>query len=522
MSEELTLPSILDRAARWFPDHEAAVDPSQRYTYAELQDKVHGMAALYHDLGVRKGDRVAFLLYPSANHVVALFGALQLGALPVALHVRESVAVLTEVTRRLAPRVLVYDGNFDEKAACLRDSVPGLTGLVRARSALTDPAKARWSPDPVIPDVLESCPAVVASVAIRETDPAVIVLSSGTTNAPKGIVHTHRTLMESARGGSFIWQARPSDGIVNTLTTSFIGWFNLSLTFFNVGAKNIFPGQFDPKGFLQTVQDEGATVAFLVPTMWRMLLKENLPDYDLSRVRLAGFAGEVMDQSTLTRISERISPHVINIYGTTETGSCSAGTVMFEEDMAKPGKLSSVGKPLLNADLRVIVPGGDPDDEVPRGEAGEVIIRGPSVAGAVWDDPEATRRIFRGPWWYSGDLGRIDTDGYLFLEGRTDDMIITGGINVLPARVEDVLLTYQSVAEVAVVGVPDETWGQRVTAFVVSKDEGLDAEQLDRFVRDSDLSDYQRPRSYVMVPALPRTATGKLDRRALRSQGAPA
>jgi acyl-CoA synthetase (AMP-forming)/AMP-acid ligase II len=227
-----------------------------------------------------------------------------------------------------------------------------------------------------------------------------------------------------------------------------------------------------------------------------------------------------MDQATLNRIRERISPHVINIYGTTETGSCSAGTVMFEEDMTKPGKLSSVGKPLLNADLRVIVPGGDADDEVPPGEAGEVIIRGPSVAGAVWDDAEATRRIFRGPWWYSGDLGRIDADGYLFLEGRTDDMIVTGGINVLPARVEGVLLTHPSVAEVAVVGVLDETWGQRITAFVVCKAEGLDAEQLDRFVRDSDLSDYQRPRSYVMVPALPRTATGKLDRRALRTQGA--
>lgn len=518
MAEELTLPHIIERNARWFSDHEAAVDPEARYTYGDLQDKVHSMAAFYHDLGVRKGDRIALMLYPSTVHVVALFAAVQLGAIPVALHVRESATVLSAVVRRLSPRVLVYDADLTDKVAELRSDSPTISGFVAARSVLTDPDHAAACHDPLIPDCLTPATREMhPSIPLRETDPAVIVLSSGTTSVPKGIVHTHRTMMESARGGAYLWHPTPLDVMVNTMTTSFIGWYNLSLPFFNVGATNVFPGRFDPQTFPRTLTDEAATVAFLVPTMWRMLLKESQPETDFSHVRLAGFAGEVMDQATLNHIREVVTPHVINIYGTTETGSCSGGTIMFEDDMLKPGKLTSVGKPLLNADIRVITPRGDPEDELPRGETGEVIIRGPSVASTVWDDPESTARIFRGPWWYSGDMGRLDEDGYLYLEGRTDDMIISGGINVLPARVEDALLAHPAVSEVAVVGLSDETWGQRVTAYVVDRTGQLTAEELDAFVTTSDLSNYQRPREYVFIKELPRTATGKLDRRTLRS-----
>ena len=512
-----TLPDLLARSARWFPDAEAAVDSACRYTYAELQEKAERMAGLYHELGVRRGDRVAFLLFASPDHVVALFGALHLGALPVALHVRESPAVLAASLRRLSPRVLVYDDSLHPVVEALRTEVPGVTGYVRARSEFTGTDANAGSPDPLIPDCLGRYPSGRPRARVQETDAAIIVLSSGTTDLPKGIVHTHRTLMESARGGLYLWGARPSDAIVNTMTTSFIGWYNLCLPFLNVGAKNVFLSRFDPRRFLQTLQAEHATIAFLVPTMWRMLLREELPTYDLSRIRLVGFAGEVMDAKTLLRVKQAFSDNVINIYGTTETGSCSGGTIMFAEDMAREGKLSSVGKPHLNSDVRIITPGGEPDAEVPRGEIGEVIVSGPSVADDVWDDPEAARRIFRERWWYSGDLGRLDGDGYLFLEGRADDMIISGGINVLAVRFENVLMTHEGVSEVAVVGRPDEVYGQRVTAYVVAKGAEVTADALDAHVRASELSDYQRPRAYHFVTALPRTASGKLNRRALRT-----
>jgi long-chain acyl-CoA synthetase len=513
-----TLRDMLHRAARWFPDNDAAVDEAERCTYAELLERSREMASLYHELGVRKGDRVALLLYPSVLHVVAFCGAVEIGAVPVALHTRESGAVLSAVVHRVAPRVLVHDAGLADTVGDIRASCPFVTAYVGTRPGPEDPAPVVG--DPIIPDALEGRSLTFEPSAAREGDPAAIVLSSGTTGTPKGIVHTHRTLLESARGGSYVWGAIPHDAIVNTMTTAFIGWYNISLPFLNVGAKTVFLRRFTPRTFLEAVQAERATVGFLVPTMWRLLLQEPLGEYDLSSIRLVGFAGEPMDPTTLARIREQISPHVINVYGTTETGSCSAGTIMFEQDLVREGKLTSVGKPLLNADVRAIEPGGTVDQEVPVGELGEIVICGPSVASEVFDDVETGRRIFEGPWWHSGDMGRIDEDGYVFLEGRVDDMIISGGINVLPTRVEDVLLSHPGVQQAGVVGLADDTWGQVVAAFVVTQD-GITAEELDRFVQDSDLSSYQRPRRYVHVEELPRTASGKVNRRALRTE-APA
>jgi long-chain acyl-CoA synthetase len=157
---------------------------------------------------------------------------------------------------------------------------------------------------------------------------------------------------------------------------------------------------------------------------------------------------------------------------------------------------------------------------VPPGEVGEILISSPSLAAGIWRDPEATAASFiidgDRRWWRSRDLGRIDAGGYLYLEGRRDDMIISGGVNIMPARVEEVLLAHRGVAECAVVGVPDPEWGERVQAFVVRADPALDAKMLEQHVRASDLSAYQRPRTYTFVAELPRTSTNKVLRRALR------
>jgi len=183
-------------------------------------------------------------------------------------------------------------------------------------------------------------------------------------------------------------------------------------------------------------------------------------------------------------------------------------------------RLVSVGRPLLNGDLRVVVPGGGPGDEVAAGETGEILVSNPSLAIGVWRDPNATAASFVSDgdrrWWRSRDLGRLDAGGYLYLEGRRDDMIISGGINIMPARVEEILLAHRGVAECAVVGVPDPEWGERVQAFIVRGDPALDVDALERHVRLSDLSPYQRPRAYTFVAELPRTSTNKVLRRALR------
>ncbi len=520
-SDQMTVREMFHRAARWFPNHEVAVDETTRYTYSELLDQVQRCAALYHSLGVRKGDRVVLMLYPSTVHCIALFAAFELGALPVGLHIRETAKALAPMVERLSPRILVYDASMEEKAKGLLDASPAVTGSIRAASSVPAQPHPEAGPAAEIPADLKNYTMDFEPMPVYESDPAAIVLSSGTTGIPKGIVHTNGTLTHGARGGLYNYNGiKPGDALLNIFTTSFVAWYNASLPFFNVGAKIVFRCKWDPKEYLEAVQAEKATVAFLVPTMWRMLFAQGADsgEYDLSSIKLAAFAGEVMDPTTLKRIQQGISPHLMQIYGTTELGA-SAGAVAFEEDMVG-GKLASVGKPMLNADIRIIKPGGKKEDSLPVGELGEVIIRGPSVANLVWMDPPTARRIFEpdgaNTWWHSGDMGQLDEEGYLYLEGRVDDMIISGGINIMPARVEEVLLSHPDVAEVAVVGVPDPEWGQRVKAFVVSKNPGLTGEDLDRFMKDSELADYQRPRMYVFSELLPRTATGKVNRKALR------
>jgi fatty-acyl-CoA synthase len=519
-SDQLTLREMLHRAARWYPANEAAVDEQARYTYAELLDSAKRCADLYHRLGVRKGSLVALLLYSSSAHCVALFGATELGAIPVALHPRESDQVLIGVINRLCPTVVVYDAAMEKKVAGLLPGCPTVVATVRARSAAPGDLHPDATPSAEIPGDLHRYAPDLEPMPVYEDDPAVIVMSSGTTALPKGIVHTNRTLMESARGGVYMWNGIGSeDTILNISTTSFVGWYNISLPFFNVGAKNVFRHKWDPRGCLEAMQDEKITAAFLTPTMWRMLFKEDVSGYDLRAVRKAAFAGEVMDSSTLRKIREHVTPQVTNVYGATETGSCSAGTVLRAEEMTEE-RLASVGKPTLNADIRIVQPGGTIEDRLPKGGSGEVLIAGPSVASQVWDDPATARKIFESDgantWWHSGDMGRVDEDGYLYLEGRVDDMIISSGINILPARVEDVLLSHPDVVECAVIGVAHPDGGQQVKAYVVPRRPDLEPDQLDEFMRDSELSGYQRPRLYELVDDLPRTSSLKVNRRALR------
>ena len=515
-TRDITVRDMLHRAADWFPERESVVDDLYRYRYPELLDQAQRCAALYHQLGVRKGDRVALMTVASVQHAVALFGAVELGAIPAALHVRESLGTLSAVLEQLSPRVLVYDGAFAGVVKELRQRNPLITGYVRVVSPQTPPDQREAGDDPVLPRDLAGYSLDFEPMELYEHDTAIIGLSSGTTGLPKGVIHTNRTLMESARGGAYLWRMSPADAMCNMLSTAFIGWYNVTLPVINAGAKVAFMTHWDPQKFLQTVQDERCTHAFLAPTMWRMLLRGGLGDYDLSSITSAGFAGEPMDTATLREIKEKISPNIFNIYGSTESGSCSAGTVMFPHDLEDESRIDSVGRPMLNSDIRIIEPGGTADDILPPGQEGEVLIRGPSVAAGFWYRPELARKVFEGPWWHSGDMGVIDENRYLYLHGRIDDMIISGGINILPSAVEDAVMRHPAVSEAAVIGVPDERWGQRVVACVVPRGE-VNAEQLDTYLKEQgDLASYARPREYRFMEELPKGNTGKVSRKTLR------
>jgi len=514
----LTIPNAFARNARWFAGGEAVVDSATRLTYAELDRQSRRAAALFAALGAEPGKPLALLSPPSAIYLVAWLGAIRFGAVPMALHTRESAPTLAAICRKMEPSILVYDASMAALAAGVLAHYPALRACIESRSALPPQAAGSLRRAASIPADLEDAPPDLRLAAPAEDDPAVIVLSSGTTSIPKGVVHTHRGLIENARTNLYMYQGiLPGDRSLVPLSTAFIGCYNGWFPFLNAGACTIFMEHFDIDEVPRRVSSERATHVFLTPTLWRRILNGGDAAQTFRSVRLIGFAAEPMDATTLRRLRQDVSPNVVQIYGSTETGA--AATYITAEEMAGD-RLVSVGRPLVNGDLRIVVPGGTSHQEVAPGEVGEILISSPSLAAGIWRDAEASAASFVSDgerrWWRSRDLGRIDADGYLYLEGRRDDMIISGGINIMPARVEDVLLAHPDVAECAVVGVPHQEWGEEVQAFIVSRDSRLDAAAMERHVRNSDLSSYQRPRVYHFVAELPRTSTNKVLRRALR------
>jgi fatty-acyl-CoA synthase len=518
VSLPLTIPNAFARVARWFAGGEAVVDSATRLTYAELDALSLRAAALFTALGAEPEKPLALLCPPSAIYLVAWLGAVRMGALPMALHTRESAATLAGICRKMEPSLLVYDASMEGLAAGIAAGYPDFRAFVEACSALQPNRSGAMQPAASIPVDLDGTLPDAPLARPAEDDPAVIVLSSGTTSVPKGVVHTHRGFVENARSNLYMYQGLlPRDRSLVPLSTAFIGCYNGWFPFLNAGACTIFMEHFDLGELVRKVTAERATHVFLTPTLWRRLLNAEEPGADFSSVRLIGFAAEPMDATTLKRLREKISPNVVQMYGSTETGA--AGSCITAEEMVGE-RLLSVGRPMLNGDLRVVVPGGSPREEVAPGETGEILISSPSLAAGIWRDPDATAATFVTDgdrrWWRSRDLGRLDADGYLYLEGRHDDMIISGGINIMPARVEEVLLAHRGVAECAVVGVPHPEWGEEVQAFIVRGDPMLDAAALEFHVRASGLSPYQRPRVYTFVAELPRTSTNKVLRRVLR------
>ena len=515
LRDYLTLRDLIRRAAEKWPDKDAVVDDVARYSYGELRECVVRMAKLLHALGVNKGDRVALLMPPSTSHVIALFGAIELGAIPVALHVRESDALLRKVLEELAPSLLVYDGAFSNRLDSIKQTETGIRAYVRSISGITPDAEMRAENEVTIPRDLEAYQPDLEIEPAAMDDTAVIALSSGTTGVPKGVMHTHRTLVASGRYGVKYMMADENACGLNVFTTAFIGWYNCTLPFLYGGSKIVYLPEWSPAKVLATIAAEQVSVCFLVPTMWRAVLREVNDSTDLSSLRRIGYAGEMMDRSTVMRLREEISPSIINTYGTTETGSWAGCTVMLPEDYRDLNRLESVGRPGEGVELRVIEPGGRVDQQLPPGTDGEIIIRGPSVASSFWKRAELTAKVFENGWWRSGDVGMLDDEGYLYLRGRVDDMIISGGINVLPTQVEEVLLQHPAVSECLVIGVPDEEWGERITAFIVATEE-ISEQELRNHVERSELSSYKKPRQYRFLESLPRGNTGKANRKLLR------
>jgi fatty-acyl-CoA synthase len=489
-SRRLVLPELTGRACRAYPHHRALVFGDEVRTHAELHDRAARLASALRTEGVRAGDRVALLLHNRIEFVESLLACHRLAAVAVPINFR------------LASDELEYLLADSGAAALICDSAPPGSGRV--------------------PMVLEVGPGYEAAVAsapprepapVVEESPALMCYTSGTTGRPKGAVLTHANLVASTLSWIHEMRAGQDDVWLSGQPLFHIGGINGLLPFLVLGATVVITPTtaFDPEAMLRLIELHGATMCIFVPTQWAAICASDaVARINGHRLRVAMWGASPAPRRTL-EVMERTFPRaaVVSAYGQTEMSG--ATTLLKGPDSTR--KMGSVGKPMLGVDLRVV---DDALRDAPPGGVGEVVYRGPNVMARYHGQPEATREAFAGGWFHSGDLARLDEEGYLWLVDRKKDMIVSGGENVYPAEVERVLLDHPAVAEAAVVGVPHPRWVETPVAFVVAAD-GVEPDEAELIGHCRQyLAAFKKPSAVIVVDELPRNAGGKVVKRRLR------
>ncbi len=476
------------------PDAVALVDDGRdlTLTYADLEEQSRRLAAWMAANGVGAGDRVAILAGNTTDVFEALFACAKLTAILVPLNWRLAVPELEFIVDDCRPHVLIYEDTYAEASAVLNAPVKLQLG--------DDYAAAKAGANA----------ATVGSVTEHHEDAWAILYTSGTTGHPKGAICTH---------GMFFWNAinighavglTSASTNLNVLPTFHSGGLNLYTTpCLHLGARSINLREFDPARVLELLVSGEITHFFGVPAIYQFLAEHpGWADADLSKVESWACGGAPMPIALLQRYADR-GVVIRQGMGLTETSP----TVFLTDEAHAISKVGSVGKPALHTEIRVVDEAGA---DVGVDEIGELWVRGPNVTPGYWERPEANDASFTDGWLHTGDAARIDVDGYVFIVDRWKDMYISGGENVYPAEVEQVLFHHPNVMDVAVIGVPDERWGEVGMAVVVPRDAaGFDAAEILAFCDDK-LARYKIPKQVATVGELPRNAAGKVLKRELR------
>jgi acyl-CoA synthetase (AMP-forming)/AMP-acid ligase II len=507
----MLLHHFIDYWARERPHAEFAVHGDARMTYREAQKSLNRLAHGFIQAGLQPGDRLGVLAKNRIEYALLYFAASAAGVVPVPLNYRSAPAEWSFVLNDSEARMLIAAAPYVGAVDGIRADLPGIDHFVAL-----DGGEAAWI------DFERWIRAQSdGDVQVPSLDPEADLLqiyTSGTTGNPKGAVLTQRSVVANVLQIGAAAHRGPAGErslVVGPMLHAGVVWSVFAPLAWS-GSLYILE-DFDASTVVQILDTQDIGYAALVPTMLQSCVQvDGAAEHEYADLRLIHCGSAAISEDTLRRAARVFKCDFVQGYGLTE--STAGATVMSPADTARglerqPALLSSVGRPLLGTTLRIV---DEHDRPLPAGMTGEIVVHGPQLMRGYWKQPRATAETLRGGWLRTGDAGRLDADGYLYIEDRLKDVIVSGGVNVYPRMVERVLEEHPAVAEVVVVGVPDTHWGESVKAVVVLRKGMLATEhELVDFCRDK-LGGFQRPRSVDFVDALPRTSTGKLKRRALR------
>lgn len=500
---------LLTKRAELTPQREALVTLAngRRYTYAELNERANRAANFLRDkLNVQKGDRVSILAHNSVVYVDLLYGLMKIGAIFAPLNWRLAPAELSYIVNDLQPSVLLVGPEFVETVAAMQNDIDLLHVVGVEGAAVADALTYQ-------DEIAAASAAEPARPLLSPGDIACILYTSGTTGRPKGAMIPHRQVVWNNVNTAVSWGLTAAD--VSPIFTPMFhsgGLFVFLTPLFYLGGRIVLARTFDLAASLRAIETEKCTVLLGVPTIYQMWL--DAPEFeqtDFSSVRWFISGGAPCPPSLIEAWRAATGKPFRQGYGLTEVGT-NCFTMTNEEAAQKVG---AVGKPIFHSKMRLVDKNGR---DVPQSETGELIIHGPHVCAGYWRNAAATTEALRDGWFHTGDMARQDEDGYFYIAGRFKDMIISGGENVYAAEVEAVFTAHEAVAEAALIGKPDEKWGEvGLMVVVLSNGKQVSADELRDFCRQR-LAGYKVPKQVIFTDALPYSPYGKVIKSKLRQR----
>jgi len=506
----MRLDEILSRNAQRFPAKTAFAMGGLERSWSATERRVARLAGSLAARGLRAGERVAILLPNCIEYFELYFACARAGLIAVPLNYRLTPPEMAQILAHAEPALLVVERQYLPHTDALVTLLPDLCPVC-SLGAEAGPLR--------LEDLVEGDGPLIQFGAAPDTAACAIFFTSGTTGLPKGAMVSHLNLEMNGYNQAIADASRREDVNLVSSPVYHMGAVFMAVTYMMLGCTQVLLPVFDAADWLRTLAARRATVSLLIPTMINAIL--NHPDCeraDLGSLRLLFYGGGPMPPAVLERAIRRFNCGFTQGYGLTET---LEATFLTADDHLIGGseqqqkRLASAGRETVSAEIRIV---DDAGRELAQGEIGEILVRSRSVIAGYWRMPEATREAIRDGWFHTGDLGYLDEDRYLFLVDRKKDMVVSGGVNIYTKEIEAVLYTHPAVLEAAVIGLPDENWGESVTAVLALKPgASVSEDEVIALCREA-LASYKKPRRVLFLPELPKNPSGKILKRELRQQ----